>query len=238
MTAVADRRRRQALRRAVLRRVVVPDVPQGRAGRQGHHDAGQADLAAGRATSPPRWTARQPGMAGICLRGQPGWGQVFAPLTTVVNTFGGTWFEKDWTPQVNAPEFTAATQFYVDLVRDARRGRRAAGRLHRVPEQPGPGQRRDVVRRDHRRRLARGRRLPGQGQDRLRRRAGRGRPRAPAGCTPGPGASSRPARRRTTPGSSSPGRPARSTRNWSASSSAGPGSRPASAPRRTRTRTT
>jgi sorbitol/mannitol transport system substrate-binding protein len=60
---------------------------------------------------------KQPGMAGICLRGQPGWGQVFAPLTTVVNTFGGTWFEKDWTPKVNAPEFTAATKFYVDLVR-------------------------------------------------------------------------------------------------------------------------
>jgi sorbitol/mannitol transport system substrate-binding protein len=57
-------------------------------------------------------------MAGICLRGQPGWGQVFAPLTTVVNTFGGTWFEKDWTPKVNAPEFKAATQFYVDLVRE------------------------------------------------------------------------------------------------------------------------
>ena len=45
-------------------------------------------------------------------------------------------------------------------------------------------------------------------------------------------------RRRTTPGSSSPGPPASSTRNWSASSSAGPGCRPASAPRRTRTRTT
>jgi sorbitol/mannitol transport system substrate-binding protein len=60
---------------------------------------------------------KQPGMAGICLRGQPGWGQVMAPLTTVVNTFGGTWFEQDWTPKVNAPEFTAATQFYVDLVR-------------------------------------------------------------------------------------------------------------------------
>ena len=59
----------------------------------------------------------QPGMAGICLRGQPGWGQVFAPLTTVVNTFGGTWFEKDWTPKVNAPEFTEAVNFYVDLVR-------------------------------------------------------------------------------------------------------------------------
>ncbi len=58
------------------------------------------------------------GTAGICLRGLPGWGEVFAPLTTVVNTYGGTWFEKDWTPKVNAPEFTAATKFYVDLVRN------------------------------------------------------------------------------------------------------------------------
>jgi sorbitol/mannitol transport system substrate-binding protein len=58
-----------------------------------------------------------PGMKGICLRGQPGWGQVFAPLTTVVNTFGGTWFDKDWNAQVNSPEFTAATNFYVNLVR-------------------------------------------------------------------------------------------------------------------------
>jgi sorbitol/mannitol transport system substrate-binding protein len=60
---------------------------------------------------------KQPGMKGICLRGQPGWGQVFAPLTTVVNTFGGTWFNVDWTAAVNAPEFKEATQFYVDLVR-------------------------------------------------------------------------------------------------------------------------
>ncbi|WP_250004269.1 sugar ABC transporter substrate-binding protein [Actinoplanes sp. M2I2] len=60
---------------------------------------------------------KQPGMRGICLRGQPGWGQIFAPLTTVVNTFGGTWFEQDWTPKVNGPEFTEATKFYVDLVR-------------------------------------------------------------------------------------------------------------------------
>jgi sorbitol/mannitol transport system substrate-binding protein len=59
----------------------------------------------------------QPGMKGICLRGQPGWGQVFAPLTTVVNTFGGTWFTKDWQAQVNGPQFVQATKFYVDLVR-------------------------------------------------------------------------------------------------------------------------
>jgi sorbitol/mannitol transport system substrate-binding protein len=59
----------------------------------------------------------QPGMRGICLRGQPGWGQLFAPLTTVVNTFGGTWFTKDWQAQVDGEGFRAATQFYVDLVR-------------------------------------------------------------------------------------------------------------------------
>jgi sorbitol/mannitol transport system substrate-binding protein len=60
----------------------------------------------------------QPGMRGICLRGLPGWGELFAPLTTVVNTFGGTWFTQDWQAQVNSPEFTEATQFYVDLVRN------------------------------------------------------------------------------------------------------------------------
>lgn len=59
----------------------------------------------------------KPGMKGICLRGLAGWGEVFAPLTTVVNTFGGTWFTEDWEAQVNAPEFTEATKFYVDLVR-------------------------------------------------------------------------------------------------------------------------
>jgi sorbitol/mannitol transport system substrate-binding protein len=69
-----------------------------------------ADIAA-------RVDGKQPGMAGICLRGQPGWGQIFAPLTTVVNTFGGTWFDADWNARVDAPEFQQATKFYVDLVR-------------------------------------------------------------------------------------------------------------------------
>src|SRR3954470_15051736 len=60
----------------------------------------------------------EPGMAGICLRGQPGWGQLFAPLTTVVNTFGGTWFTKDWQAEVDGEGFRKATDFYVDLVRE------------------------------------------------------------------------------------------------------------------------
>lgn len=56
--------------------------------------------------------------AGICLRGQPAAGQMFAPLGSMVNTFGGTWFDEDWNAQVDSPEFAEAVQFYVDLVRD------------------------------------------------------------------------------------------------------------------------
>jgi sorbitol/mannitol transport system substrate-binding protein len=69
-----------------------------------------ADLAA-------KLDGAQPGMKGICLRGLAGWGEIFAPLTTVVNTFGGTWFTKDWQAQVNSAEFTQAVKFYVDLVK-------------------------------------------------------------------------------------------------------------------------
>ena len=59
----------------------------------------------------------QPGMKGICLRGLAGWGENVAALTTVVNTFGGTWFTKDWKAQLEAPEFKQATNFYVNLVK-------------------------------------------------------------------------------------------------------------------------
>ncbi|MFG2499684.1 ABC transporter substrate-binding protein [Streptomyces sp. NPDC048441] len=57
------------------------------------------------------------GMKGICLRGLPGWGELIAPLTSVVNTFGGTWFDKGWKARLDSPEFEKATRFYVDLVR-------------------------------------------------------------------------------------------------------------------------
>lgn len=70
----------------------------------------------------------QPGMRGICLRGLPGWGEMFAPLTTVVNTFGGTWFTKEWQAQVNSPEFKQAVNFYVDLIKkDGEPGASQAG---------------------------------------------------------------------------------------------------------------
>ncbi|MFN8076398.1 MAG: extracellular solute-binding protein [Kineosporiaceae bacterium] len=58
-----------------------------------------------------------PGMRGICLRGLPGWGQMMAPLMTVVNTFGGTLFDAAWRPRLTDPAFVDAVSFYVDLIR-------------------------------------------------------------------------------------------------------------------------
>jgi sorbitol/mannitol transport system substrate-binding protein len=60
----------------------------------------------------------QPGkVAGICLRGLAGWGDNMASLDTVVNTFGGEWFNMNWQPQLTSPAFEAATNFYVNLIR-------------------------------------------------------------------------------------------------------------------------
>jgi len=60
-----------------------------------------------------------PDHAGICLRGKPGWGDLFAPLTTVVQTFGGAWYDENWKAQVNAPEFKEAVNFYVDTLKES-----------------------------------------------------------------------------------------------------------------------
>jgi sorbitol/mannitol transport system substrate-binding protein len=60
----------------------------------------------------------QPGkVAGICLRGLAGWGDNMAALDTVVNTFGGQWFDMSWKPQLTSPPFVTAANFYVNLVR-------------------------------------------------------------------------------------------------------------------------
>src|SRR5215470_13608981 len=60
----------------------------------------------------------QPGkVSGICLRGLAGWGDNMAALDTVVNTYGGEWFNMQWQPQLTSPAFTQATNFYVNLVR-------------------------------------------------------------------------------------------------------------------------
>jgi sorbitol/mannitol transport system substrate-binding protein len=57
------------------------------------------------------------GVAGICLRGEDGWGENLAALDTVINTGGGSWFNDGWKPQLTSPADEAAVKFYVDLVR-------------------------------------------------------------------------------------------------------------------------
>jgi sorbitol/mannitol transport system substrate-binding protein len=56
------------------------------------------------------------GVYGICLRGEPGWGQNMAYLSTLVNTFGGRWLDLDWKPQLSSPAWAEAISFYVDLL--------------------------------------------------------------------------------------------------------------------------
>jgi sorbitol/mannitol transport system substrate-binding protein len=62
---------------------------------------------------------KTPKRAGICLRGLPGWGEQLAPLDTVINTFGGRWYDEKWNAQLNSPEVKKAVNFYVDLINDA-----------------------------------------------------------------------------------------------------------------------
>ncbi|MGA2825168.1 MAG: sugar ABC transporter substrate-binding protein [Streptosporangiaceae bacterium] len=60
----------------------------------------------------------QPGkVAGICLRGENGWGENLATLDTVINTYGGSWYNTAWQPQLTSPATAAAVNFYVNMVR-------------------------------------------------------------------------------------------------------------------------
>jgi sorbitol/mannitol transport system substrate-binding protein len=85
-------------------------------------------LAAAGITMPahPTWTEvaadaaklNKPGsQAGICLRGLAGWGDNMASLDTVINTFGGSWYNTSWQAQLNSPADTAAINFYVNLIK-------------------------------------------------------------------------------------------------------------------------
>jgi len=57
------------------------------------------------------------GVYGICLRGKPGWGDNMAFLTTLVNTYGGQWFDMAWKPQIDTQPWKEAITFYVDLMK-------------------------------------------------------------------------------------------------------------------------
>src|SRR5437899_2433737 len=54
---------------------------------------------------------------GICLRALPGWGEFGAPLTTVINTFGGQWFKLKWEPQLTSAPLENGVNFSINLIR-------------------------------------------------------------------------------------------------------------------------
>jgi sorbitol/mannitol transport system substrate-binding protein len=58
------------------------------------------------------------GFNGIALRGQPGWGENMATVDTIANTFGATWFDKDWHPTLDTPEWKTALSTYLKLLRN------------------------------------------------------------------------------------------------------------------------
>lgn len=56
---------------------------------------------------------------GICLRGKAGWGENMAFLTATSNAFGARWFDEEWQPQFDQPEWKETLGFYVDLMNEA-----------------------------------------------------------------------------------------------------------------------
>lgn len=58
------------------------------------------------------------GVFGTCQRGKAGWGENGAFLTPTINAFGGRWFDMDWNPTIDSPEWNSAISYYVDLMQN------------------------------------------------------------------------------------------------------------------------
>jgi sorbitol/mannitol transport system substrate-binding protein len=66
-----------------------------------------------------KMTDRNAGINGICLRGKAGWGENMAFLTATSNAFGARWFDENWKPQFDQPEWKNTLDMYVKLMADA-----------------------------------------------------------------------------------------------------------------------
>ena len=59
------------------------------------------------------------GIVGMTMRGAPGWGMSGAPFVTIVNAFGGRFYDMQWKATVDTPEQRAAWQMYKKILREA-----------------------------------------------------------------------------------------------------------------------
>ncbi|NOE19396.1 extracellular solute-binding protein [Ruegeria atlantica] len=64
-------------------------------------------------------TDRDNDINGICLRGKAGWGEGGAFITVTANSFGARWFDEDWKPQFDQPEWKEALTFFVDMMNES-----------------------------------------------------------------------------------------------------------------------
>lgn len=62
-------------------------------------------------------THRDKEQYGICLRGKAGWGENMALISTVANAYGARWFDEQWKPQFDQPEWKNALNFYVETMK-------------------------------------------------------------------------------------------------------------------------
>ena len=53
---------------------------------------------------------------GICLRGKPGWGENMSIVSTMVNAYGGRWFDMQWRPDLDSTPWREALQRYRTLL--------------------------------------------------------------------------------------------------------------------------
>ena len=59
------------------------------------------------------------GIVGMTMRGTPGWGMSGAPFVTMINAFGGRFYDMDWKATVDTPEQRAAWGMYKKILREA-----------------------------------------------------------------------------------------------------------------------
>jgi len=64
-------------------------------------------------------TSKEDGVYGMCLRGKAGWGENIALITSMANSFGARWFDENWKPQFNTPEWEKTLQYYVDVMNES-----------------------------------------------------------------------------------------------------------------------
>ncbi|WP_109310932.1 sugar ABC transporter substrate-binding protein [Ruegeria sp. AU67] len=64
-------------------------------------------------------TDRDAEINGICLRGKAGWGEGGAFITAMSNSFGARWFDEEWKPQFDQPEWADTLNFYVAMMNES-----------------------------------------------------------------------------------------------------------------------